>query len=254
MGIASMAILLTRTGDSETAARYRDTARTMARSWVSRAAKGDGSFRLAFDQPDTFSLKYNIVWEMPSVDGNAYYWMWDYAWSESYFSSKVDDEKFDRILQIYDYLLSDEGVMLSRYGVEGETYEIVDGKYVQESPDARTVFPSINLFHDLVAWTPVEPYEYISLIPEDILAVTEARIEDARNAPVPEFDSRYTDIFVSMGTDFGLSLGDDMLTIMTGDRPVEEMWQEIIDRYKAAGLEDIIQQVNDTAKELGYQG
>lgn len=226
----------------------------MARSWVSRAAKGDGSFRLAFDQPDTFSLKYNIVWEMPSVDGNAYYWMWDYAWSESYFSSKVDDEKFDRILQIYDYLLSDEGVMLSRYGVEGETYEIVDGKYVQESPDARTVFPSINLFHDLVAWTPVEPYEYISLIPEDILAVTEARIEDARNAPVPEFDSRYTDIFVSMGTDFGLSLGDDMLTIMTGDRPVEEMWQEIIDRYKAAGLEDIIQQVNDTAKELGYQG
>ena len=63
-----------------------------------------------------------------------------------------------------------------------------------------------------------------------------------------------TDIFVSMGTDFGLSLGDDMLTIMTGDRPVEEMWQEIIDRYKAAGLEDIIQQVNDTAKELGYQG
>lgn len=32
------------------------------------------------------------------------------------------------------------------------------------------------------------------------------------------------------------------------------MWQEIIDRYKAAGLEDIIQQVNDTAKELGYQG
>lgn len=191
---------------------------------------------------------------MPSVDGNAYYWMWDYAWSESYFSSKVDDEKFDRILQIYDYLLSDEGVMLSRYGVEGETYEIVDGKYVQESPDARTVFPSINLFHDLVAWTPVEPYEYISLIPEDILAVTEARIENARNAPVPEFDSRYTDIFVSMGTDFGLSLGDDMLTIMTGDRPVEEMWQEIIDRYKAAGLEDIIQQVNDTAKELGYQG
>lgn len=105
-----------------------------------------------------------------------------------------------------------------------------------------------------MAWTPVEPYEYISLIPEDILAVTEARIENARNAPVPEFDSRYTDIFVSMGTDFGLSLGDDMLTIMTGDRPVEEMWQEIIDRYKAAGLEDIIQQVNDTAKELGYQG
>lgn len=43
------------------------------------------------------------------------------------------------------------------------------------------------------------------------------------------------------------------MTIMTGDRPVAEMWQEIIDGYKSQGLEDYIQQVNDKAEELGYK-
>ena len=190
---------------------------------------------------------------MPSVDGNAYYWMWDYAWSESYISSNVSDAKFDRIMQLYDYLLSDEGILVSRYGFEGDTYEIIDDKYIQESEDLRTKYPSINIFHDLAAWTPVEKYEYVSLVPEDIQAVCDARIEAARNAPVPEFDTRYTDIFVGLNTGFGLSLADDLMTIMTGDQPVEDMWQTIIDGYKSQGLEDFIQQVNDQAKELGYQ-
>ena len=35
----------------------------MAKSWVSRAANSDGSFRLAFDKPDSFSMKYNMIWD-----------------------------------------------------------------------------------------------------------------------------------------------------------------------------------------------
>ena len=44
-----------------------------------------------------------------------------------------------------------------------------------------------------------------------------------------------------------------MLTIMTGERPVEEMWNEIIEGYKLDGLEDVIKQVNDEAEKLGYK-
>lgn len=192
---------------------------------------------------------------MPGVDGKSYYWMWDYAWSESYFSSKVDDVKFDRIMQIYDYLLSGDGVMLGRYGMEGDTYEIIDGKYISESAERGTKYPSTNMFHDLVAWTPEHPngYEFQSSIPQELLDVSAARKETARNAPTPEFDPRYTDIFISLGSSFGLTLSDDMLTIMTGDQPVEEMWQTIINGYREKGLEDIIQEVNDKAKEMGYK-
>ncbi|HIW74916.1 MAG TPA: DUF4965 domain-containing protein [Firmicutes bacterium] len=63
MGIASMAILLELSGCSGEAAPYWQSARRMARSWMERAADGNGGTRLAFDQPGTYSLKYNIVWD-----------------------------------------------------------------------------------------------------------------------------------------------------------------------------------------------
>lgn len=40
-----------------------DTARAYAASFLARAANGDGSYRLAYDRPGTFSLKYNAVWD-----------------------------------------------------------------------------------------------------------------------------------------------------------------------------------------------
>ena len=63
MGIASMAILLELSGAAEEAPAYWKAAREMAQSWIERAANGDGSFRLAFDQPDSYSQKYNMVWD-----------------------------------------------------------------------------------------------------------------------------------------------------------------------------------------------
>jgi len=50
-------------GDDEAAARYGDAARHMAQEWVVMADDGNGSYRLAFDQPGTFSMKYNLVWD-----------------------------------------------------------------------------------------------------------------------------------------------------------------------------------------------
>ena len=63
MGIVGYSQLLRFLDRNEEATRYMQTARRMANSWVDRAANGDGSYRLAFDQPDTFSLKYNIIWD-----------------------------------------------------------------------------------------------------------------------------------------------------------------------------------------------
>lgn len=43
--------------------KYVEMARKMAADWAKRAANGDGSYRLAFDRPDSFSMKYNLVWD-----------------------------------------------------------------------------------------------------------------------------------------------------------------------------------------------
>lgn len=63
MGIQGYSIMLGMQGDKENAEKYAKIAKDMADSWSERAYNGDGSFRLAFDKPDTFSMKYNIVWD-----------------------------------------------------------------------------------------------------------------------------------------------------------------------------------------------
>lgn len=62
-GIEGYAKLLAMKGKRNESKKYHDTAKKMADGWVKRAANTDGSFRLAFDSPDTFSMKYNAVWD-----------------------------------------------------------------------------------------------------------------------------------------------------------------------------------------------
>lgn len=197
---------------------------------------------------------------MPSADGNLYHWMWSYAWSETCLSSHVDDEKLDRILQIFDYLLSEEGVLLSRLGIEGETYTAnEDGTFSNiEGVSVGEVYPSINVWHDLVTWRPglmdesLFPLVFTDPVYVEMYAREQERVAKARTFDMPEYDYRYTQLFNSLNTGFGVDLTTDMLTIMTGERPVEEMWAEIIEGYKLNGLEDVIKQVNEEADKLGY--
>ena len=63
MGIAAFAIINRELGNKRKANKYMAEAKKMASSWCERAANGDGSYRLAFDRPGTFSMKYNAVWD-----------------------------------------------------------------------------------------------------------------------------------------------------------------------------------------------
>ncbi len=63
MGIAGLAVLYGMNGKKREERKYMKLAREMALDWAKRASNGDGSYRLAFDKQDTFSMKYNIVWD-----------------------------------------------------------------------------------------------------------------------------------------------------------------------------------------------
>ena len=63
MGIAGFSILCRMMGKEEEAATYEAKAKEMAEQWVKTAANNDGTYRLAFDQEDTFSMKYNLIWD-----------------------------------------------------------------------------------------------------------------------------------------------------------------------------------------------
>jgi hypothetical protein len=62
LGLAAYGDLCRLRGDQATAERYAGLAKTDAAHWINVAADGD-HFRLAFDKPNTWSQKYNLVWD-----------------------------------------------------------------------------------------------------------------------------------------------------------------------------------------------
>lgn len=66
MGIAGYAELARLRGDEAAYAKYNAIAKEMASKWEAQAAEGgkkDRHYRLAFDREDTWSQKYNLVWD-----------------------------------------------------------------------------------------------------------------------------------------------------------------------------------------------
>lgn len=61
-GVAGYAEMARMKGEAETADKYLATAREMAKKWETMAAEGD-HYRLAFDRENTWSQKYNIIWD-----------------------------------------------------------------------------------------------------------------------------------------------------------------------------------------------
>jgi len=62
LALGSYGMLADMTGRKQVAAQYRATSRDFAKKWIGLAKDGD-HYRLAFDQPGTWSQKYNLVWD-----------------------------------------------------------------------------------------------------------------------------------------------------------------------------------------------
>ena len=62
MGVAGYAEMARIKGLADVADKYMNRAREMAEKWEKDAKEGD-HYRLAFDRPDTWSQKYNMIWD-----------------------------------------------------------------------------------------------------------------------------------------------------------------------------------------------
>lgn len=62
LGIAAYAQLAEMLNKKEEAAKYFGAAQEMSKEWEEAAYAGD-HYRLAFDQPDSWGMKYNLVWD-----------------------------------------------------------------------------------------------------------------------------------------------------------------------------------------------
>ncbi len=63
MGLQGMSMITQMLGEKEKSAYYREEAVKMAEIWKKTAINPDGTTKLTFDKPDSYSMKYNMVWD-----------------------------------------------------------------------------------------------------------------------------------------------------------------------------------------------
>ena len=103
-----------------------------------------------------------ILHPWPAPDGNRYHFTTSLHWSEVYFSSNVDNLKMSKLLEILNWLLSDEGAFLWQYGLEGTDWEYQNGEPVllDDNTDSPMIkYPSLQVFKNLVNWNQNQQYE-----------------------------------------------------------------------------------------------
>ena len=190
-------------------------------------------------------------------DGLRTFPMFRTAWSESYISAKVDDAKMEKILQLYDFLVSKEGQMLLNWGIENVDYEMKDGKAVSLLTDTtlHSKYPCLGVLGGLASWGQSQTNrDYPASAPTEAYRDGDfALMEQARaTGELPNFDMRITYLSTPLKDQFIIYQADDLIAVMMGSEPVEKMVDDLVASYESKGLEAMIQEVNEEAKKLGY--
>lgn len=204
---------------------------------------------------DIDSDVYRLMNIIPSIDGVKHLAPTE-DWSENYIAADVSDEKLDRILALYDWMLSEEGTIVCFYGIEGETYEMTENGAVFFA-DGTVKCPSFGFTTTFARWSqgfvrpagfeqPYTPYEYTNNWQANLL-------EEMNGAPRqdgydPAKDAAAKQAFMALGSDFVLHMEEDVIKLMTGSEAVETMWNDILAEYERKGMSDAIAAVNEAIK------
>lgn len=92
------------------------------------------------------------------------------TWSVSQSTAEQAPEKVERIIQIVDWLLSEEGFLMTQFGLEGEHYTR-EGNTITTNPEAF-VTDVIEQGNFLAAWDALTPYQYWEPLGLDIIDPT----------------------------------------------------------------------------------
>lgn len=173
-------------------------------------------------------------------------------------SSKVDDEKLDRCLELIEYLLQPEIRNILRFGFEGVDYTINNGKFepaidpaTNETVNIASKYPS-TIISTFLDWDfdNVIDNPYVVRIPQECKDLG-AAARDKYNAVHLKVNMPYYWISTPARDTFSISEGDAFTQIVTGKDDVEVMFDNFIKECKERGIDQVIEEVNAKAKEIG---
>lgn len=170
-------------------------------------------------------------------------------------NNNVDEAKREKILSILDYMLSEEGMKLMSYGIEGVHYKEENGEIINliapKADGSEQLIGDIDAtakMKTLVDWTRAID----NTIPnkEEYLASYESPRENAKTDPL-RYISLDEEVF---GTPDKKVLGDMTLQavtdmIMTEEENIDTMFDDYVKQWKATKGELYISEINRLAKE-----
>lgn len=216
--------------------------------------------KLFDDQKMTDSI--GILPSRPDNNGDYWRFITTSFWSESYINAAVDENKMDRILALYDFLISDEGFTLMWNGIEGVDYKVnADGTFenLMGTKDDGTAITTVDKYpfcysmSYLATFGDDSQYDNTA-IPEDIRTMSKEHLEwQLENAKAPQYEWVLGGLNTPTKDKVVLDGNADMIQFILSDKSEEEAWQEIIAKYEAQGYNNLVDEVNAAAKELGIE-
>jgi hypothetical protein len=183
-------------------------------------------------------------------------------WSESYIESGVDDVKTDRILQLYDYFYSDEGIRMTMFGIEGTDYDMVNGQVqlLKKNADGKAMtagdlYPiMVGGFNYMVTWSG-DLLQYINpAVDKDIRAMATAERDfRLKNWKVPAVDWSVQAINVPEKQEMSLNIAGDWTRFIldTTSKSDEELFAEMQANWRANGYDAAVEAITKVAASMG---
>jgi len=192
-------------------------------------------------------------------DGN-YYMGKNLFWSETYIGANVDDKKMDRICRLFDYLLSEKGTNLRRYGIEGIDY-VKNGNKIEITREKnengvfnnlQEIYKSEGLWQSLVTWDEDFPFVDPSVDPSlQKLANDWLDWKQQNEKTPPNYNVMINTISTPLKDKFAYNINsDDLVRLLLSD-DLEAEWKAMMGKYEKEGLSQMVDEVNNAAKEVG---
>ena len=170
------------------------------------------------------------------------------AWA---ISSRVSEEKAAEIIKMFDYVYSDEGSMLFNFGVEGDSYQYVNGKpeytdKVTGSEKGLVTWIRSNGMQALIGMRQLPEYEAASCANDDVRAqlfnyVDNDYFYDINPSLVLTEDEQ--DQYDTVMSSVKIYVDEELLKFIIGSRPIDE-FDAFVDRIKEMGVDTAIELEN----------
>lgn len=204
-----------------------------------------------------FEDAFMILPPLKNVDGNYYRYYDSGIWSESYINAKADDNKVDRILRLFDYLMSEEGFNLMHFGFEGVDYVKKDGAIamVDQKDDSGKPIVLMNKYpfmkaNYLTEWSGTSVFQN-PVIPKSLRDMSAQNLEwMMANAKPVDTDLRLKFIDYPSRSKAVQQLDVDLVKAILSNN-AEETWNKITQDYMNGDYKTIVEEFNAKAKEMG---